>query len=70
MSGLFGGGGSAPQPATPIPPAAAPTIDMAKQKTYAQDAANMARGRAANILTSDMGDLTKTQTATKQLLGG
>lgn len=68
MSGLFGG--DVPKPATPIPPAPAPTIDMAKQKTYSQDAANMARGRASNILTSDMGDLAPTQTAAKTLLGG
>ena len=58
------------QAPTPSAPAAAPTIDTARQQQQASDAAAMRRGRAATILTSQQGDLSKSETGTKKLLGG
>lgn len=54
MSGLFGGG-SSPALAPPPAPVPVPTIDDAKKRQQAQDAANRRRGRAATIFTGNEG---------------
>lgn len=58
------------QAPTPTAPAPAPTIDTARQQQQANDQMAMRRGRAATILTSQQGDLSKSETGTKKLLGG
>lgn len=77
VGGLFGANDSPyqqiqQQAPTPTPPAAtpAPNIDSARQQQQASDNAAMRRGRAATILTSQQGDMTKSDTGTKKLLGG
>jgi hypothetical protein len=70
MGGLFGG--DTPNYTPPPVPAAAPvpTVDKARDNLMSQQEAAMRRGRAANILTSNSGDLSSTSTSSKKLLGG
>jgi hypothetical protein len=70
MGFLFGGGGNdAPPPPPPPAPTPAPTIDTARQQQQAYDQQAGRRGRAADILTGDKGDMSAPTTGTKQLLG-
>ena len=66
MSALFS---SPPKPPTPPAAMVAPTVDMARQKQMAEDAAAGRKGRAATILTSQAGDLAPPTTSAKTLLG-
>lgn len=67
MSALFS---KPPKPPTPPAPAPAPTIDTARQQAMSRDVLAGRKGRAANILTSQSGDLVPPTTGTKTLLGG
>ena len=62
--GLFGGSSPTVVQSPPVP-----TIDDARVSDEERMRAHRRRGRAANILTSEKGDLTPPTTATSTLLG-
>jgi hypothetical protein len=68
MSGLFGGGPSAPAPPPPVPTLANPAVLDAERQQEASQA--QAAGRASTLLTSGTGVTSQPTLAKKTLLGG
>jgi len=70
MSGIFGGGGSTPEPPKPIEMPVQPKVDQAVIDREAGDMLRRRRGRAATVLnTGSSGDVPMGSVATKTLLG-
>lgn len=58
-----------PKPPKPVAPPPVPTIDDARARQINADRRNRARGRAASMISGEMGDLSAPAVGTKMLLG-